>query len=178
MSTPHAPSTPARLSADLRAEIAAIADDVGCALLHVGFQGSTLQIVLDRDDGGVTIDHCTSVSRQLSPLLDAHEFGKKRYTLEVTSPGIDRLFYSRDDYARFCGEQVRITFRDPQQGSKRTLVARLSHFHDGTADGTADRIILEPSDGAAPIVLPLEAVEQTRIEVDWSNLRSPQSVEP
>ncbi len=118
----------------LREELAAAADRSGCELLHCEFAGGTLRLVLDRPEG-VTLEDCQTVSKQVSALLDVADFGAGRYLLEVTSPGLDRKFYRRQDFERFQGHRVRVTFSDPE-GARRTVVARLeSYLPEG--EGTA-----------------------------------------
>jgi hypothetical protein len=78
-------------------ELAAIAESVGCELVRVEFKGGVLRLMLDREPGserlGVSHEDCANVSRQASALLDVVDFGPARYTLEVTSPGLDRPLY-------------------------------------------------------------------------------------
>ena len=107
------------IHADLEAEFAAVAADVGCELAHVEWKGGTLRVVLDRPDEAVTVDHCAKVSRQLSALLDVHDFapggsGDRKYLLEVSSPGLDRKLYRPEDYERFRGRLARVTAGGPE----------------------------------------------------------------
>lgn len=110
----------------LREELAAVAADAGCDLLEAGFHGGVLRLVLDHPEG-VTLAHCETVSRQASALLDVSDFGPGRYTLEVSSPGLDRKLYGTSDYERFRGERVKVTWRSPEAG-KRTIVGGLEGF--------------------------------------------------
>ena len=114
---------------DLMVEFSAIANDTGCELVHAEFKGGALRVFIERPDGGVTIDDCQTVSKQLSALLDVHDFGRKRYVLEVSSPGLDRQLYSPRDYRRFVGHLVKVTFfedtEDAGRRQKRTVVGRL-----------------------------------------------------
>ena len=77
----------ASVTSDLERELSEIAAALGCELLSVDFVGGTLKIVLDRREGGVTLEDCQQVSRQVSPLLDVFDFGSGRYVLEVALPG-------------------------------------------------------------------------------------------
>jgi ribosome maturation factor RimP len=108
-------------------ELQAIADGTGCELVRVEFKGGILRLVLDREPGGVSHEECASVSRQASALLDVVDFGPARYTLEVSSPGLDRQLYNAGDYSRFTGRLARITLQPPGK-PKRTVVARLAGF--------------------------------------------------
>jgi ribosome maturation factor RimP len=94
-------------------EIGAIAEEKGCRLLAVESAGAgrfqLLRVVLERPGGeAVTVDDCEAVSRDVSAVLDAVDEIPHRYTLEVSSAGLDRKLYSLDDAARFVGRRVRI----------------------------------------------------------------------
>ena len=99
-------------------EIAAIAEEKGCRLLAVETAGAgratVLRLVLERSDGGaVTVDDCESVSREASAVLDAADEIAHRYTLEVSSAGLDRKLYSIEDARRFVGRRVRVKTDEP-----------------------------------------------------------------
>ena len=102
-----------KLSEETTREIRAIAEENGCRLLAVENAGagrfSVLRLVLERSTGEpVTLEECESVSRQVSPLLDASDEITHHYTLEVSSAGLDRKLYSIEDAARFTGKRVRV----------------------------------------------------------------------
>ena len=94
-------------------EIGAIAEERGCRLLAIESAGAgrftVLRVVLERQDGSaVTVEDCETVSRDVSAVLDASDEIAHRYTLEVSSAGLDRKLYSLDDARRFVGRRVRI----------------------------------------------------------------------
>src|SRR5688572_18720905 len=97
------PTSAAGLDAELVAELEQIAAAAGCQLENAEWKGGVLRLVLDRPEGGVGLTDCEQVSKQVSALLDVVDFGKNRYTLEVSSPGLDRQLYRPRDYARFTG---------------------------------------------------------------------------
>ena len=112
----------------LAAEIVALAEPVieelGLRLVRVKISaqsGTTVQIMADRPDGAISVDDCASISRRVSPLLDAHDPIPGGYTLEVSSPGIDRPLFTVAQFARFIGEQAKISLRLPQDGRRRLL---------------------------------------------------------
>lgn len=140
-------------------EFAAIAADAGCVLLELEHRGPVLRLVLDRPEG-VTLADCETVSRQASAILDVHDFGSTRYVLEVTSPGLDRKLYGPQDYQRFVGRLVRVTWQDAEMPHKRTLVARLDAFED---DG-GGRIRLTDPQSAESLEVTLDSVQQARLE--------------
>ena len=106
------------LSEETLNEIRAIATERGCRLLAVESSGagkfSVLRLVLERADGApVGIEECEAVSREVSPLLDVSDEIPHRYTLEVSSAGLDRKLYSVEDAARFVGRRVRVRTDTP-----------------------------------------------------------------
>ena len=109
------------LSEKTKEEIRTIVAERDCRLLAVEAAGagrfSVLRLVLERSDGaGVTVEDCESVSREVSALLDATGQIGHRYTLEVSSAGLDRRLYSLEDAARFVGRRVRVKTEVPVEG--------------------------------------------------------------
>jgi ribosome maturation factor RimP len=99
-------------------EIGAIAQEKGCRLLAVESAGAgrftVLRVVLERQDGSaVTVEDCEAVSRDVSAVLDASDELTHRYTLEVSSAGLDRKLYSLEDARRFVGRRVRVKTEEP-----------------------------------------------------------------
>ena len=121
--------TTPEIDATLQAQFEDAARQAGCELIHAEFKGGILKLVLDRE-GGVDLGHCQTVSKQVSALLDVAEFDPGRYTLEVSSPGLNRRFYHPSDYRRFLGQRVRVTWRDSSMPTKRTVVASLEAFDE------------------------------------------------
>ncbi len=117
----------AGIDPQLRTEFEAVVADSGCELLDVEFHGGVLRLVLDRPDG-VTLGHCQGVAREASALLDVQDFGPGRYTLEVSSPGLDRKLYRLSDYLRFVGQRVKITWQTAEMENKRTITGRLDQY--------------------------------------------------
>lgn len=151
------------LTPELEREIEAVVDHNGCELWHAEYKGGALRLYIDRPDhpGGVDLSDCEVISKQVSALLDVMDFGPGRYTLEVSSPGLDRRLYRPRDYDRFAGSLARVTYRDPSTGAKRTEVGRLGGYQDD--DRT---ILLALQEGEEPVKLPLDAVESARLEIE------------
>jgi ribosome maturation factor RimP len=85
-----------------------------------GGQYITLQIMAERlDTKAMTVDDCVKISHAISARLDSDESMNDRYTLEVSSPGIDRPLVRLKDYERFAGHVARIELQAPQDGKKR-----------------------------------------------------------
>lgn len=154
--SPHHP-----VDADLEAEIGGVAASVGCELLHLELKGGVLRIFLDQEDGGVTLDHCQTVSRQVSALLDVHDFGKKKYVLEVSSPGLDRELYGPRDYQRFSGNLARVTFYGGEAHQKQTVVGRMVEF-----DGDRNILTLLEESARKRHEIPLADIQVARLEIE------------
>src|SRR5216110_2030689 len=101
------------------AEQAAI--DHGLELVHAEVAGPEghpiVRVFLDKP-GGVTHDDCSGVSTQIGTVLDVEDFIHAAYTLEVSSPGIERGLYKPADYERFAGSVARIKLRVPLNGQR------------------------------------------------------------
>ena len=96
---------------------------MGYRLVRVAFLGGrrgTLQVMAERiDDGPMTVDDCTEISRSVSALLDVADPIAEAYMLEVSSPGIDRPLTRPEDYERFAGFEAKIELAQPLDGRKR-----------------------------------------------------------
>jgi ribosome maturation factor RimP len=97
--------------------------------LHGSGPGAVVRVYLDRP-GGITHGDCQNVSRQLGAILDVEDVMHARYTLEVSSPGLDRRLAKQTDYERFAGHQVSMTLRAPQAGRRR-FKGKLLGFREG-----------------------------------------------
>lgn len=88
--------------------------------LHNQGQYSSLRVLID-SESGVTVDHCTQVSREISALLDVEDAIKNRYQLEVSSPGIDRVLLTLPHFARYIGYKVKVRLRVPQSHHRQFI---------------------------------------------------------
>jgi ribosome maturation factor RimP len=79
--------------------------------------GWVLRVFIDSQEG-VTLDHCSDVSRQLGHYLDVEDFIDHPYHLEVSSPGLERPLRSLEDFNRFLGEKARVRLHDAVDGVK------------------------------------------------------------
>ncbi|NOY23429.1 MAG: ribosome maturation factor RimP [Acidobacteria bacterium] len=99
-----------------------IAVSEGLELVHAEFvpDGKKwfLRLYIDRENG-VTISDCTKLSRQLAVELDVEDVIPHAYTLEVSSPGIDRIMGKISDYAKFAGEKIYIKLRRAVNGHRK-----------------------------------------------------------
>ncbi|HJO74115.1 MAG TPA: ribosome maturation factor RimP [Rhodospirillales bacterium] len=98
-------------------------DELGFDVVRVQMSGKdtvSMQIMVERKDGqGMTVDDCASVSRAISTLLEVDDPIKGAYTLEVSSPGIDRPLVRIRDFERFLGFQAKIEINQPLDGRRR-----------------------------------------------------------
>jgi ribosome maturation factor RimP len=113
----------------------------------------------------VGIEDCESVSREVSALLDVEDPISSNYTLEVSSPGIDRPLFTAAQFARFVGESVKVTLRLPQDGRRR-LQGRIVQV-----DGAMVSIEIEGLGGQLTLMaLSIDNVEKARLVPDWAAL--------
>lgn len=138
--------------------IGPIADELGYELVRVQIQGgarrATLQIMAERRDRtAMIVEDCARLSRAISNLLDEVDPIAGEYTLEVSSPGIDRPLMKRADYERFLGHEVKIETNAPVDGRKR--------FHGAIAALHGDTVMLD-SEGTT-VALPLALVKTAKL---------------
>lgn len=151
---------------EIRPELEAIARASGCELWHAELKGGTLRLLLDRPDG-VTLSDCEHVSKLVSAFLDVVDFGKGRYVLEVSSPGLDRPLCRPSHYERSVGRKVRVTLEDPRTGKRRTVTGRLESFErpEGAPEENARVVVIdEPKEERLEVTLP--EIRQARWEIE------------
>ena len=86
---------------------------------------AVLRLYLDRPSGEVTIGDCTEMSRLLGPLLDAHDPIAGSYSLEVSSPGLDRPLVKPEHFERFVGREAKVRLKPMQEGGRRNWRGRI-----------------------------------------------------
>jgi len=91
----------------------------GLELFDVRFGGGALQVFVDRPGGGVDLDTVSRVTRQVSDLLDEHDPLPGQYTLEVSSPGLERDLRRPDHFRRYVGREVKVKTRPGTDGERR-----------------------------------------------------------
>lgn len=103
--------------------IAPTVDAMGFEIVRVRLSGKEtrqLQVMIERQDGAaITVDHCAEISRAVSALLDVDDPIQGAYTLEVSSPGLDRPLVRRKDFERFAGFEARAETVRPIDGRRR-----------------------------------------------------------
>ena len=119
--------------------------------------GQVLRLYVDRPDGGVTLDECMVVSRQISDLLDVEDFIPARYNLEVSSPGLDRRLKTPKEYEMFAGRTARLVVGE-DGGGTQTLKGVLKGL-------MGDDVLIEVAGKVRAV--PLARVVKARLEIDF-----------
>lgn len=121
-----------------------------------------LRLYLDKP-GGITLDDCAAVSRELSPLLDVEEVVKGRYSLEVSSPGLNRPIRGEADFIRFAGRLVKVrTFEqlpDDRGNKRKTFLGTLRGVEGG-------EVVIDLSEGQGARI-PLSAIAKANLEFEF-----------
>lgn len=121
--------------------------------------GFVVRLYVDKE-GGVSLDDLQTVSEEVSAILDAEDPIESPYTLEVSSPGLDRPLKREDDYRRFVGRLARLSSYEPVDG-RRHWAGRLMGLEDGVV-----AVRLE-AEGGAECRIPLAKVAHARLEVEF-----------
>ena len=136
--------------------------DLGFRLVRVQLMGradkQTVQIMAERASGEFTIDDCETISRQISPLLDAFDPIDEAYQLEVSSAGIDRPLVRRSDFEDWAGYEAKIELKDMLDGRRR-----FRGIIEGFADGEIRLEVDLDQLGQQVLGLPVELVESARL---------------
>lgn len=169
--------------ASLEAVVAPICRALGLELVDVRIArepgGSVLRILIDRErppgvplnEGGVSLEDCTDVSRDLSTVLDVTDEGNRgplsgNYRLEISSPGVDRPLVKLSDFVRFAGETVKMTTRMPiatPAGERRKLQGKLLGV-----SGSDVRLMQDGDE----VLVPHAEIVKANLVFDWARLRA------
>lgn len=144
-------------------QIKKIVESEGLELVHIDYrkQGHVFLLRIDIDkEGGVLIDDCSLVSTQVSTYLDVEDPIPGEFELQVSSPGLDRKFYSTSDYEKFIGRLVRVKTSRAVRGL-HVVVGRLKEF-DGQQIVVTDPVMKKDPDYA----IALADIKETRLEVE------------
>lgn len=106
----------ATLEQNLQEMLQGAVDDLGCELWGIECQRAgrfmTVRLFIDKE-GGVTVDDCADVSRQVSAILDVEDPIADKYNLEVSSPGLDRPLFTLPQFERYIGQDIAVHLRIP-----------------------------------------------------------------
>ena len=152
----------------VRGIAARVAAGYGLEIFDVQYRregsGMVLRIQIDRPgpaasaEESVSVEDCATISRDLSAIFDVEDVVPTSYTLEVSSPGLDRPLRGAGDYARFAGRRAKLVMRQ--------LVDGQSYFK-GTLGGVdADEVLIDAEDGRRHRV-PLAVITRAHLEVEF-----------
>ena len=120
----------------------------------IGARGATMQIMAERvDQAAMTVEDCAEISRSVSALLDVADPIAGAYTLEVSSPGVDRPLVRPEDYERFAGFDAKIELSRPLDGRKRFRGRLLGRTPLGA------RLLAETGE----VLLPFDAIARAKL---------------
>ncbi|ADW19045.1 protein of unknown function DUF150 [Desulfobulbus propionicus DSM 2032] len=125
--------------------------DMGMELVEVQFRreghGWVLRFFIDKE-GGITIDDCADVSREISAYLEVEDLIDHAYHLEVSSPGLERPLRKKEDFHRFIDRLIRVKLREPL-GEQKVLTGTLLGMEGDTV---------------------LLALDSETVRIDWENI--------
>ena len=139
-----------------------VAESEGMEIVEVEVKGGgnqrLIRISIDKP-AGVTHADCELVSQQVGTILDVEDVVPGgRYTLEVSSPGIERKLLKPKDFERFQGKKAKISVRDPIEGRRNW---------EGTLAGLAEGAVLLETAPGQSIRLPLEQIQKANLKFEW-----------
>lgn len=165
---------PQQIAERVKAIAAPIVWALGLELVEVACSGQggrmVLRVFIDKP-GGVSLNDCEQVHLSLGTALDVEDPIPHAYTLEVSSPGLDRPFRKREDYCRSVGKQVCVKLRQPHEGQWRVVGQLVEVEEPGVT------LALTQSRQNQTVRLDWEAIAEARLEVDFgarhaTNVRS------
>ena len=140
----------------LRQILKPVVEAMGCELVGVEFHphggNALLRVYIDKTTG-ISVTDCQQVSHQISGVLDVEDPISGHYTLEVSSPGLDRPLFEAAHFMRFAGHRVRVQLAAPLNGRKNWQ-GRLLGMHGADVVLAAD---------GAELWVPLERIEKARL---------------
>lgn len=124
----------------------------------IGRERPTLQVMAERrDEAAMTVEDCAGISRAISALLDVEDPIAGAYTLEVSSPGIDRPLTRPKDFDRYRGFEARIETRQPVAGRRR-----LKGVLGGLGPG-GDTVLIAAGEDGAEMAVPLAEISRAKL---------------
>jgi ribosome maturation factor RimP len=156
------------LLARVRALVAPIVRDLDVEIYDLELRGGTLRLTLDThpgSPGGITLDVLSLASRLVSKELDAHDPIPSRYTLEVTSPGVERSLRTPDHFRREVGKEVTVRLHDVEADQRRVR---------GVIVAADDDAVTLQVDGAARVV-GYDRIDRAKTVFEWGPQPKPGS---
>jgi ribosome maturation factor RimP len=137
-----------------------VAEENGLEFVHARIAGTSknlsICIFIDKP-GGVTHEDCVKVSRSLDTILDVEDFIPSAYLLEVSSPGLERELYSKEDFEKFVGSTAKVKTSVPTSGQR--------NFRGYISAVEGDDIVFEDKTSGT-IRFPYSAVAKANLEID------------
>jgi ribosome maturation factor RimP len=146
----------------LREKIEPLIKDEGLEMVEFKFSGTghscILRVFVDKA-GGVSVEQCASLSRKLGDFLDTEDIIPGKYTLEISSPGLDRPLVESADFKRKVGEKVRVFLNEAVSG-KREMEGKIKHLSE-------ENLVLEESSASGQngkeCIIPLKKINKAKI---------------
>ncbi|MBU6241591.1 MAG: ribosome maturation factor RimP [Acidobacteria bacterium] len=148
--------------------VAPMAEALGLQIYDIDYSGGTLRVVLDTPPGqpaGVSLDDLSLVTRQLGRELDHSDPVPGRYTLEVTSPGLERTMRRPEHFAREVGKTVNVRLHAPVNGSRR--------IQGQLVTATATSITVRDGDSLVDVDVAISDIERARTVFEWGGAEKP-----
>lgn len=163
---------PSVASQDLANRLVSIGEravsNTGIDLVDVELRGAgkarLLRVYIDKP-GGITHADCELVSERFGNLLDEEDAipEDESYTLEVSSPGVERKLTKQRDFERVIGQSIRIAWREPAQSDARPAIRKL----EGKLAGLEDRTLLVQTASGETVHVPLDQVQKANLKFEW-----------
>jgi len=142
-----------------------IVEEMGLEIFDVKFakgsRGWVLTIYIDREDGYISIEDCEAVSKMLDPILDESDIINHSYTLEISSPGMDRPLRGVKDYIRFKGNLAKFVLKE-FVANRKVIVGHIKEY-----DQNRELLLVEDRDTAKIIEIPIELISKANLEVEF-----------
>lgn len=129
--------------------------------IHGEAERTVLRVLMDRPDGGITVEECAKVSEALSRALDLYDLFPHTYTLEVSSPGLDRPVRTDAEYRRFAGRRAEVMTAEPLGGQRR--------FRGVILGVVGDALVLQVDE--RQVQVPKAQILQAKLVVDMEDVR-------
>lgn len=141
---------------ELKDLIAPVVESMGFIFWGLEFLGqgkhSRLRLFIDHEDG-INVDQCAEVSRQVSSIMDVEDPISQEYTLEVSSPGMDRPLFELEQFNAYQGHVIQVRLHSPFEGKRK---------YKGLIKGVEERDVVIEADGYE-ILLPIEIIDKANV---------------
>lgn len=146
----------------LEALIEPAVNSVGCELWGIDYRpfgnSALLRVFIDKEDG-ISLDDCTNVSYQVSGVLDVEEPITVAYTLEVSSPGVERPLLRPSHYQKYAGQEIKVRCKWP--------VSERRKFMGTIVSSTETEVVLQ--EGEEAVTIPLDAISKAKLVVSFDD---------